>query len=356
MHDWRFVLASAAGEPIAEFLHATDQTVTWRRDDPCEASLTVLGNDPVAADIEELLTDLLVYRDRRLVFRGRIGPTADTLDGTTHTVQVNAVDYRGLLERRIVWASVSYASLDQADIAWDLIDTSQALDGGDVGIYRGSGDTTGVVRDRNYEAGKRIGEALQQLGQVSNGFEWEIDASLGFNVFYPTRGSVRDFVVEYGATVQALTRNVDPGRYANAVRYAGDDTTTPVTAEADDIATRPEGRFDVALGDTEISVQQTVADHAETQLNARGSIVPSYTFQLRPGVWDGPDELWVGDTTRVVIQSGRLNVNTLDRIEELTVNVGDVEQVDLVFGESLRRRRARELRNTLRRLENLERR
>lgn len=353
---WRFVLASASGEPVAEFVNAAGRTVTWRRDEPADASLTVLGTDPIAAQIDELLTDLLVYRAGTLMFRGRIGPTSDTLDGTSHTVSLNAVDYRGLLDRRIVHAATSWATVDQADIAWDLIDSSQGLDGGDVGIYRGTGQSTGVDRTRNYEPGKRVGEAVTELGRVNNGFEWEIDANLGFNIFYPTRGTTRDFVCEYGATVDRVSRGVDPGEYANVVRYAGDETTTAVTEETVGIASRPEGRFEVALGDTEVSVQATVADRAEWQLAMRHEIRPSYSLGLRPGKWPGPDGLWVGDTTRIVVRHGRLDVNTEDRVEEITVSVDDVERVDLTFGESLRRRRARERRSVLRRLADLERR
>jgi hypothetical protein len=354
---WAFVLATAAGEPVAEFLNAQGRSVTWRRDDPAEASLSVLGDDPVAAQINELLSDLLVYRDHRLVFRGRIGATSDTLDGTTHTVQLSAVDYRGLLDRRIVHSAVTYTGVDQSQIAWNLINTSQGLSGGDVGITRGPTWNHGVTRTRNYEAGKSIGEAIQQLGNVIDGFEWEIDPELRFRTWQPQRGAARDFVAEYGNTVDSVSRGVDPSEYANVVRFAGDpDTTTAVTEVAADIATRPEGRFEVALGDTELKVQQTIQNRADRQLAVRGVIRPSYSLGLRPGKWQGPDQLWIGDTLRVVVRSGRLDVNTVDRVEEITVSVGDVEQVDVTIGEGRRRRQARNRRNVLARLANIERR
>jgi hypothetical protein len=354
---WAFVLATAAGEPVAEFLNAQGRTVTWRRDDPAEASLTVLGDDPVATQINELLSDLLVYRDHRLVFRGRIGATSDNLDGTTHTVQVSAVDYRGLLERRFRHTAVTWTDVDQSQIAWNLINASQSQDGGDVGITRGLTWYHGVTRTRNYEAGKSIGEAISQLGRVINGFEWDIDPQLRFRTWYPERGAVRDFVAEYGNTVDSVSRGVDPSEYANVVRYAGDpDTTTAVTAVAADIATRPEGRFEVALGDTELKVQQTVQNRADRQLAVRGVIRPSYSLGLRPGKWEGPDQLWIGDTLRVVVRSGRLDVNIQDRVEELTVTVDDLERVEVTIGDRRRRRLARDRRNILRRLSNLERR
>ena len=53
-------------------------------------------------------------------------------------------------------------------------------------------------------------------------------------------------------------------------------------------------------------------------------ILPGYSLQLAPGVWNGPETCWLGDTIRLVARSGhRLDVDTDVRIVEIGVDVGD---------------------------------
>ena len=365
MARWQFVAATAAGEPVADLLGARSRKVTFRRDGPCEASWSmdgrwsaITGNPPDAAVVKELLNDVLVYRDGDLLFRGRIGPTEDTVDADSHTVSMAAVDYRGYLDRRILYAAQTYTATDQAGIAWALVDYANTRIGGDVGITRGTGQTTGVNRDRNYEAGKSIGEALDELGRVIGGFDWEVDPWLRLNVYSPSRGTIRDFVAEYGSNVARVSRSVDPGSYANAVRSTGDTAlTTAVTLNAATLATRPERRFDLAVSDPDVKVQQTVQDRASAALAIAEVIQPSYTVTLRPGRWS-PGDVWLGDVTKIVVRSGRLDVNTSERVEEISVSVGDdgSETVELTYGNRRRESLARYLRYVGRRLVNLERR
>lgn len=370
MNPWKFILATVTGATICELDGARSRKVTWRRDGPADASwsmdgrATILSDIPVAADVEELLTDLLVYRGKRLMFRGRVGASSDEIDEDSHTVSFAANDYREMLYRRQVSVippavSKTYSSVDQSGIAWDLVyDTTQLTGGNVMGITRGSGQTTGVIRNRTYESGKNLGEALTELGQVINGFEWEIDPQLKFNVFYPQRGEVKDFVAEYGSTVRRVSRGVDPSEYANVVRGIGDPaTTTPIIRVAADLATRIEGRFETQLADQDIKAQGTLTERADQVLERSDTIVPSYTCTLAPGVWD-PETLWIGDTSKLVIRSGRLDVVTTERIEEISVAISDegTEEVAVTYGRARRDSLARRLRSLGARLNNIERR
>lgn len=365
MAQWKFVVAGMAGNQLGELLAAKSKKLTWRRDGAADASFSLLGTDPGAVDIGELLTDLLVYRSEdpddpgSLVFRGRIGATSDSIDGEsdTHTLQVAAVDYRGLLDRRTVHGDLTFTADAKSSIAWDLIQHTQALDGGDLGITRGIGFLSGL-HDREYPDRKKIGEAIAELGRSENGFEWEIDQFRRFNC-WTVRGETRDdFVLEYGATVASVSRAVDPAEYANEVRASGADTTTPYDAEAADIATRPEGRFEMVVGDNDLTVQASVDELAEGTLAVAEVIQPSYQLTLIPDIWS-PNELFIGDTAPIRIRSGRLNVDTADRVEEISVTIGDdgSEQVAVSMGRTRRDAAAKVVRAAVGpRLERLERR
>jgi len=355
MTVWQFVLANTVGAPLVE-LPATSMQVQWHLDDPAEASCTVDGLDPRASEVQELLTDLLVYRDSMLVFRGRIVEADDSV-GDSHDLSLRAIDYRGLLARRVTYAGTGWGATDQAQIAWNLIAYAQGLIGGSWGITRGTGQSTGVLRDRLYVAGANVGELLDNLGRVINGYDWEIDANLALNIFHPTRGTSKDWVAEYENTVTSFRRSVSSDAYANAVRATGADTLTPVTVTAANLASRPEGRWDQQIGDTDITQQATVTEKANGAL-ARGEVLlPSYTCTVDPDRWT-PESAWVGDSTQLVLRSGRLDVAAVERIESVSVSIDDAgaETVALTYGQRRRELEVFLLRFFGARLTNLERR
>ena len=90
--------------------------------------------------------------------------------------------------------------IDQLEIARSLVQHMQADPQADIGITL-DGQESGVLRDRTQylaTGNKSYGEALKQLGEVENGFEWTIDVTrdsgTGHHVKYlrfgyPTLGS-----------------------------------------------------------------------------------------------------------------------------------------------------------------------
>lgn len=358
MARWAFVATTTDGRPVAELSAATSRKITFDVDAPATATFTIPGRHDQAAVIDELLTDIVAVRDADRLFRGRVGASGDTLDAD-HQTDFAAVDYRGMLARRILWDPQTFAAEDQIDIAWDLIDYTQGLTGGNLGITRDA-DPSGVTRDRDYDAGLNVGTLLDELGRLDQGFDWEIDANLIFHAWYPSRGTDRDLALTYFAdaagTVAAVKRSVDPANYADAVRATGADTTTPAVAEAADLADRTEGRFDFQVGDPDIQEDTTLTAKAAGTLADRQDIEPGYTFTLNPGLWR-PADLWLGDTTRVVVRSGRLDVNTFQRVRRITVTLDDsgAETVEVQTG-AIQRTLTQRLHATDTRLAALERR
>lgn len=306
--------------------------------------------------ITELASDIIIYRENQKLYRGRITYSQDDLGPDRHTTSISSVDYRGLLDRRILYDNQNYVSTDQSLIAWNLVNNTQGKTGGNLGITRGTGQSTGVDRDREYTPGQSIGEQIKQLSEVINGFEYEVDPELAFNVFYPQRGSTKDVVLEYGRDVVILNRNVSSQDFANAIRMNGEDGTITATRTAANIATTPEGRWDKQIGFEDVSVQTTLNQKADQELINSGELRPSYTLELHDGVWQDKDHFWIGDTVLLVVKSGRLNVVEQVRILELklTVNSDGSERVDLTVG-ALRPNLKRRIKNYETRLTELER-
>lgn len=361
MSTWQFAVGPADLGPDIELTAATGRRVTVRLGQPSDAGFSLNGRHEQAAAVDELVSDLWAYRHGSLLHRGRVGTSSDDVSADAHACTFNAPDYRALLERRYLYDGdkLSYVQEDEAAIAWQLIQITQARPGGALGITRGSGQTTGFKRDRLYPAGKGIGESISQLGDLAGGFDWEIDPLLRLNIFNPQRGTDTDEVLEFGGAVASFTRALTPAEYGNAVRAAAAaDPRAPEYREVPDISTRPEGRFEIERGFPDILEQSTLSAKADDLLADAQVLRPTYTLTLAPDRYPGPEKLWLGDTCLVALRSGRLDESSRQRVMEISfepASDGD-EVVRVTVGRpSLATRAAERTRSTDRRLSVLER-
>ena len=355
---------SAQADPTV-LTHARNRKLVVRLREPSTASFAVDGRSEQAAGIVELASDLVLWRDGQMLFRGRVGATSDDVGPSAHEMQVHAVDYRGLLDRRIVYDDDlrSFHQVDAETIAWQLIANTQAKPGGELGITR-HGTSTGVLRDRTYEPGKPVGEAIQQLSELDDGFDWDITPEMRFRVWYPSRGVSSPLVLEYGGTVATVSRELDTSDFANAHRVSGADGDDenpgpdPELRESDTVGTDTQGRFDLQTGITDISEQSTLAARPDYLLGRHRVMRAAYTVTLRPGVWSRPADLWVGDVALLVIRSGRLDVVEAQRVYEMTFAISDdgTEAITATLGRTDPLSPGRRERAVERRLSELERR
>ena len=344
---WQFIVGPAAGGHELALSEAKSRRFTARLVDPSEVGFSINGRHSQAAAIRELATDIHVLWTpssgaTEILARSRVGATGDTLDTDKHTIDVPALDYRALLNRRRLFSgdTLTWTGVDQAEIAYQLIEQTQARLGGDLGISKGwSGTTpTGMPRDRTYELGDSIGERIQELSEVINGFDWDITpvsaSALELDVWYPQRGANRGVVLELGGLIAAARREVPVADYANAIRMTGEESLLAQEREAPDLGSFPEGRWDAVFGETGLTTQAALDERADWQIDQSQVVRPSYSLTLRQGAWDGPDHMWLGDTVQVVIMSGSRRVNTLLRIFEMAFTIGDdgQETVELTVG------------------------
>ena len=348
---WRVMTAAPqpAGGITGMITQAQSRVVTLRTepDQQDQVDINIDGTSAPALRITELLTDIVVLFGDKPVFVGRIGPGQDDLDAGAHRLAVTAMDYRSILGRRKLIASdtLSYTNIDQAVIAWNLLQLTQNRPGGQLGIVRGVGQTTGITRTYTATAGDMVGDDITALAQLNGGFEWSIDSKnaqftdLRLNIWYPSQGADNGVVLMYGdGRVSSISRSVDPSAYANSVMVTGNSSKTLTTQNLDaaDIATNQAGRFDTVIG-TNDNTQSTLNDDAAGQLAAVQVLIPTYTVQLYPGAWadaGGPDWLWKGDQVTVVIDSGRLAVVDKLRVVEMSFDIGNdnVETLTLTIG------------------------
>ena len=323
---WTWVLGGSppSGVERRELSQAYGRSLTMRVDAPFTAQFSLDGRSSEAAEIDALETDLHVYRDGIKLFRGRIGPESDDVNETSHSCQFTATDYRGMLAYRIVdTAGAVFAAVDQGTIAWDLINASQALSGGNWGVTNGVGATSGTVRDRTYDPGKPLLDAISELFRVDNGGEWEISPSLALNRWYPIRGTVTNVVLDYGGKVAKVRRLLSPGDFANFDLVSGSSRLTPVSAVTAGIGTDPRGRWETSAGYPSVLEQATLTTKAAWLLDQTSTLRPEIGVVLTPGRWAGLSDVALGDTVALSVRSGRLADTGAYRVVEINCVPGE---------------------------------
>lgn len=309
--DWTWVLSGAPplGVGVRELTQAYGRALTLRVDAAWSATFTLDGRSEEAAVIEELATDLMIYREGRLFFRGRISVEHDQGNASKHVVQFTATDYRGFLgEHRFVGpVGRVFTGVDQGLVAWTLIQESQALPGGNLGISNGLGALSGTPHTRTYDPGKPVGEAIDELMRISpGGGEWEISGDLMLNRWYPRRGTATNVVLDYGGIVTEFDRLLSGRDFANSVMATASQGLLPATAALPGLALDPRGLWERQEGFTSVVEQATVGVKAGWLLDQASVLRPEISVTLAAGRWDGPDVLWLGDTCELALRSGRL--------------------------------------------------
>lgn len=339
--SWMFGIGPAREGGIThELPQTTGRKLSVKLADPSEASFEMDGRDPVALHVDELATDLhVLYRRspfdvRQQLYRGRIGKAADQIDAESHRLSVPSLDYRGVLQRRFLFTGTqqTWTQIDQVTIGWGLITQTQNSLGGGLGITDAS-TPTGKLRDRTYDLQDQIFEKIQQLSEVQDGFDWDIVAAdtrrLEYRTWFPQRGTDTDVVFELGGSAIALSRDVDSSAYANAIRMTGKAAEAPEGGGeappepppheryADNITTTATGRWEAVVG-SDLTTAAAINDRIGWQLAQSQVVRPSYSFTMRRGWWQGPEHCWVGDRALVKVFSGRLRVDTVLRVQEMS--------------------------------------
>jgi hypothetical protein len=363
---------------IAELTDARSRKLVQALNQPATLSFTLDGRSPAALSIQEMSHDVIGWRfdDQTnkdvMAFRGIIAQSQDTLSEQAHTVAFTAHDYLAMLKRRLITGTVHYnevfTQVDQDTIASNLVQQAVQTYAAsvDVNFYPGCalplgvfpytpagvqrGTPSGQKRDRTYPAHTNIGDALDQLAKVINGFDydcWPTSAEWGgdsIRIFYPYQGVQRSSPqLVYGSTVSTVTRNLDSADYANYQRTVGNNgSADPAAAQkfgeawnsdSNNITVATQGLWMTGTNAADVTIQQTLTDKANGDLGRSGLLQPHYAVGLRPGAysWGNPN---MGDVVPLIIQSGRLNVNTTIRVVGITYDIGDdgAEDVQLVLG------------------------
>jgi len=382
---WRLTLhnrvygdATPATTQIAELSEATNRKLVRAWDTPAVFTFDLDGWRPSARYVAELCTEVVAWRWDDTTgadvayFRGPITASSDTVDEQSHVVSFTCTDYLALCQRRI-WAQATPFTYtqDQDWVANTLIGlcinaTNSANTSFGASSYLplnvatvnpdGSARTfgsSGQSRTMTWQGNAEFLTMFDNLAKLANGFDYDV-VPFGFSgqrdnvrLFFPAQGVTRSApALYYPGNVTALQRQVTSADYSNYWRTLGNNQNA--TQNAPQIfgeANTPDAMGAQAgavglwmTGDSAPDQAPTGAlltQIAQGQLNIYPVLMPTYTLTLAPGFYyQGAFNM--GDTLPLIVQSGRLNVNTTLRVMGMEFETTDdgTERLTLTVGRS----------------------
>jgi hypothetical protein len=188
-------------------------------------------------------TALWVERGRDLWWGGILwAPALVSNDRGFLSLEVQASGWESYLGRRMLYDTQTATGVDQFDIVRGLVDYAQNTAGGDIGITYDP-DTSGVLRDRTFSRYDLpwIGDLINQLAAVEDGFEWRIASFRDGNgrrvkrlrLGHPViRAGAADIVLDHPGPVLSYRFPTDASSKANAWQSRGASVNSNQAAES----------------------------------------------------------------------------------------------------------------------------
>jgi hypothetical protein len=321
--------------------------------------------DPAAALLVPHRTYVYVLlEDGTIDFAGMLGALDWSAQGDgIDTLTASGYSLWGYFWRRLIPFTRTFGQVDQFQIAQTLVDDAQTiapLPVGSIGVGYSWNPPGGsaVLRDRSYDLrdAKILGEAVEQLADVDNGFEFRVVAGWThpaggaqprivhtLELWYPRLGVDQPYVWRDGTAIRVHDYSDDFNAYASSAfvtgAVVGNGTYGPSQTVA--VAVSGEPLYEIAVNATDVSDTPTLtgkgnqAVQTSEQFLIQVELIDQDTWPY--GTWQ------IGDTIRLISDRGSLHLHgdVYWRITGRQVDIDDIGvlTVSINFTDSLRRSR-----------------
>lgn len=296
-----FTLAVGTSGPVQQVTDFDAWTLDNNLDDGCSIAFTLRGNSVAALIIDELVTDVFLYRGPTLFQRFRIvAVSQDWGPDGQDSVSIAAVCYRRMLKSRHARTDLTYTATSQGTIVWNLIQHAQAATNGNLGITLGTSGPA-ILRDRAYVAGQNLFDAITEMTQIDNGLTWDINAQLQLNISQPSAYPTIAMPCELGVVARAMSRPSSAEKFGNATITTGDSlVTVPYIAEAPGLALDPRGRWEKFTSVGSVKEQAQLVELGDGLVEEAISPVSVWRIEMEPTRYFFDAEYELGDIITVV--------------------------------------------------------
>lgn len=266
-----------------------------------------------------------IRRGNKYLFSGQINYAKPTLKESQSIINVKVPGQLNLFKKRFTAAERIFTGVDAGTIASTLLSESQALTNGDYGITAGTIQTS-VNRDRLYTGYKCISDAIIELSQVINGFDFEFTYDKKFNVYYPNIGTDRtgEITFEYPGNIKSIEYEYDGETMVNEDILLGSGITRVRNESVYQATFKLRQQRD---DQPDIITTQTLDDKGDEVLRLYKNLNPVITsLELFGNKEPFIGSYWIGD--RVKIKTSSLQTfnpinNQTYKIDSISINLDE---------------------------------
>ncbi len=342
MRLYEFIIKDKSGKVLALLDGARDRWFEIILNKSGAAGFTISTKDPkVSRDLFLLGNkELYIYRAGVLVWGGELCYSRVDLSAESEQIMVTAKGFFELLAKRFVGTSANprvFSNTDAGQIAWTIINESQTQTDGDFGITQGTIQTS-KNRDRTYEY-KNLKEAIEGLSSlnIKDGFDFEISPDKKFSVFYPRKGRDRnDIVFEWGVNILSFFETLDATDMANRVIVLGEGQGSEMKTSTRNAISTIQSAYKIReklLMYKDVKEQATLDDHGDKELSVKQVQQQIIGLKTKGNLEPPFGAYTIGDSVRVRVKHGLLDIDNLFRIYGIRVRIDDEdeEDIELIF-------------------------
>ena len=342
--EWKFKIKNpSTGNFVANLQNARKRWFVERLNDQTEAGFVLDADDTkcIPAILNLGINELYIYYGDTLKWAGQLVSARKIARGNDIYWEVRAKDWVSLLSKRFcgVESLREFTTTDAGQIAWTLIDETQALANGDFGITEGTIQTS-QTRSPTYDK-KNILEAIRELsnigkdGQSNYGFDFEITPLKVFNLYYPYKGTIRNGVVfRYPGNCENFEAFVDSWGIINHEWGLGRHWTgqTAIVSRSDATSQTTYKRREAIKNYRDMSVLAFLQDMVYQDIQWLKDPATVIRFDARVDAKTGINNYNVGDGVSVVCDE--FDIDEWLWIYERKIEIGDNDEtrVSLVVG------------------------
>ncbi len=286
------------------------------------------------------LNEVRVTRGNRTLVGGQIVYVEPRLAADGRTLSIRATGFLDLFKDRYVLNTpVSYTA-DMGQIAWNLINTTQSLTNGDVGVRQGTIQTSRTITETWQPFATSIKDILIGLTERIGGIDFAFTPDKHFNVYYPGLGTDKtELLFSYPGNIHEIAAPIDATELINVSinRGSGNGLDQQPIQTRNDTASQASYKRHERIDDyPSIRVVATLDEKGDETLRRFASPTRIPEVTLDGAAQPSLGAYWVGDRVRFAVADpafAELDGQTW-RINELNVAIdeNDRETVRLKVG------------------------
>jgi hypothetical protein len=342
---WEFKIVNNNGDVILNLKDATNRRVS--------IGLNSSGTASFSYNLEELhdaatkigqtirsvlgigINTLMCYRDGVLRFSGMIMSADYSIDQINGSVDVTALGWLWLFSQRYIGLStdVVYSAEDVGEIIWDCVDTVQSELYGDIGITRGTIQTS---LNRSITITRKSVKDI--MDEFSGIVDFEISPSKVLNIYYPQKGSDKSNSVKFlypgneFISIEEVDDATEIYNYIYALGYGlGSEELTAIDEDINSQSVFKKRQNLLSAKDVQNAV--VLADMASQEVDEKKNLNPVYKLKI-VGNSSQVESIAVGDYIGVKITKDYYSVSRSLRVFEIhfSVDEKDLETIEFVLG------------------------